>query len=485
MEIEFKTRNPKQVEAAKAWLDPVIEEILYGGGKGGAKSYTGVSLIFGSAHMYPKTNWFIARKELIDLKRYTIPSIHEVHEHWGLKIEKYLKFDGQLSIYTLPNGSKVHLISCADIPSDPMFERFGSMQMTGGWIEEAGEVPEAAKNNLRLSIGRWKNDVYNLSAKLFITANPKKGWMKRDFVDPYHQGVLPRTRKYIQALASDNTYLPSSYVQTLKNIKDKTTRERLSEGNWDYEDDSDSLVSSDALEDAFSNTITKDTKKYMIVDVARKGRDATVISLWEGLELYKVDRYVKQSTDTTEQKIKDTAAAERIPYSHILVDEDGIGGGVVDHLNGVKGFIAKSRPIPTKQEIIEKRNRVQHSFAPTLVYSGLKSQCGWKLAELINLHGIAFRVPEYRDAIIEELTALLRDKEPDSDGTKQLKPKKKVKEDLGGRSPDIGDTIIMRMLFELRNEATGEFDEQRSAAREEQVVLFARTRKNQAANSSK
>jgi hypothetical protein len=28
----------------------------------------------------------------------------------------------------------------------------------------------------------------------------------------------------------------------------------------------------------------------------------------------------------------------KIPYSHILIDEDGLGGGVVDQLTGVKGL---------------------------------------------------------------------------------------------------------------------------------------------------
>lgn len=485
MQLEFRTKNPKQIQAVEAWLDPAVDEILYGGAKGGAKSYTGVSLIFGSAHLYPETNWFIARKELIDLKRFTIPSIHEVHQNWGLNIEKYLKFDGQLSIYTLPNKSKVYLIACADIPSDPLFERFGSMQMTGGWIEEAGEIQETAKENLKLSIGRWKNDLYNLRGKLFITANPKKGWMKRDFVDPFNEGKLVKARRYIQAFATDNTYLPEQYIETLRSIKNSVARARLYEGNWDYEDEADSLVSSDALSDTFSNTIVKDNQKYMIVDVARKGRDSTVLSFWDGLELYKVIRKQKQGTEKTEQDIKDNASIEHVPFSHILVDEDGIGGGVVDHLRGVKGFVAKSRPIPTKNQIIEKRKKINHSFAPTAVYSGLKSQCGWKLAELINSHAIAFKVPDERDAIVDELTALLRDKEPDGDGTKQLKPKKKVKEDLGGRSPDLGDTIIMRAFFELHKDSTGEYDEARSHVKEEQVIIMARTRNRQKLNSTK
>jgi hypothetical protein len=145
------------------------------------------------------------------------------------------------------------------------------MQMTRGWIEEGGEIVENAKSNLWLSIGRWKNDEYGLKKKLLITANPKKGWMKRDFVDPWKQDLLPKSRIFIPAFATDNTYLPTDYVETLRNEKDTVRRQRLWEGDWDYDEDKDSLVSFDALTDAFSNTIKKDGQKYLIVDVARLG----------------------------------------------------------------------------------------------------------------------------------------------------------------------------------------------------------------------
>ena len=168
MEITFKTKNLKQVEAFNKWIDDITEEILYGGAKGGGKSFLGVSLIFGDALMYPETHYFIARKELNDLRKFTIPTIHEVFQKLGLKIDQYAKFNGQDNVYNLYNGSKVFLIACKDEPSDPFFERFGSMQMTRGMIEEGGEVPEAAKENLWLSIGRWKNDVFKLKKKLFL-----------------------------------------------------------------------------------------------------------------------------------------------------------------------------------------------------------------------------------------------------------------------------------------------------------------------------
>lgn len=482
MEITFKTKNPKQLLAAEYWIDDVTEEILYGGAKGGGKSFLGASLIFADALIYPDTAYFIARKELIDLTNFTIPTIHKVFKNWGIDINDYASYNGSTHCYNLKNGSRVYLIACKEEPSDPLFERFGSMEMTRGWIEEAGEVAENAKANLWISIGRVNNDKYGLKKKLLITANPKKGWMKREFVDMAEKGLLPRNKKYIQAFANDNKYLSIDYIKTLSEIKDNIARQRLFEGNWDYEDDKDSLINSDYLSDAFSNTIDKDGKRYMTVDVARKGKDTTVIGFWDGLELYKIERFRKQSTAESEQKIKDLASAERIPYSHIIVDEDGIGGGVVDHLFGVRGFVANSTAIPTATEIRTKQTKVEHEFVPKVNFSNLKSQCGWKLAELINEHQIAFKTPEYRDLIIEEITALLKDNEPDSDKKRQLKPKEKVKEELG-RSPDIGDMIIFRMWFELHQNVVST-TQTNPEANQRQRELFARNRNNMSMNSS-
>lgn len=485
MEIEFTTRNEKQLLAAEYWVDDTVEEILYGGAKGGGKSFLGASLIFGNALIYPETHYYIARRELIDLRRYTIPTIHEVfRDGFQIPFDRYCTYNGQDHVFNLKNKSKVFLIACEDRPSDPLFERFGSMQMTQGWNEEGGEIPEAAKANLWLSIGRWNNQKYGLKKKQLTTANPKKGWMKRDFVDPFKQGLLPPTRRYIQAFATDNPYLSADYVKSLSEEKDTVRRERLWEGNWDYNEDRDSLVSYDALTDCFTNTIVKSNQNYLIVDVARLGRDFTVFSFWHGLECYRIEKYGRQTTDVTEQKIKDFAAIEHIPYSNILIDEDGIGGGVVDHLVGVKGYTGNSTPFLTASQIRERQSRALHDLVPKTVYANLKAQCGWKVAELINEHGLALKVPDYRDAIMEELTAQLRDRSPELESKKFLRAKDSVKEEIG-HSPDIGDTIIMRAYFELLGEQSSISEPQRQQVQEDQRLRFARVKKNRVINSNK
>ena len=455
MEIEFRTKNPKQIRAIEHWLDRETEQILYGGAKYGGKSYLGASLIFGDALIYPETRYFIAREQLTDLRKHTMSTIHEVFENWGLKLADYAPFNGQDNVYNLTNGSKVYLIDCKEIPSDPLFERFGSMQMTKGWIEEGGEVAESAYANLWLGVGRWKNDKYGLPKKLLITANPKKGWMKRGFIDLWKEDKLPPAKKFVQAFATDNVHGDKNYIESLRKETDTVRRQRLWEGNWDYDEDQNSLISFDALTDSFSNTIVKDNQKYLIIDVARLGKDSTTFNFWDGLELYRIDKFEKQTTDKTVQKAKDLAALESIPYSNILIDEDGIGGAIVDGMFGVKGFVANSRSIPTKTEIRDRKNKITGFLTPRTNFFNLKSQCGWKLAELINEHKLALKVPDFRDIIIEELGALLKQKDIDDDRKLQLIPKDEVKESLG-RSPDIGDPLIMRAWFELKKEVLDE-----------------------------
>ncbi len=484
MEITFSTKNEKQLQAVEAWIDDSTEEILYGGGKGGGKSYLGASLIFGDALIYPDTHYFIARAELTDLRKFTIPTIHEVFKNWNLKIDDYAAFNGQDNCFNLKNGSKVFLLACKEIPSDPLFERFGSMQMTRGWIEEGGEIAEAAKSNLWLSIGRWKNQEYKLKKKLLITANPKKGWMKRDFIDLWKENLLPHSRKFIPALVVDNPYLPEDYVETLRNEKDTVRRQRLFEGNWDYDEDQDSLITFDSLTDCFSNTIIKDNQKYLIIDVARLGKDTTVFTFWDGLELYRVEQFGKQDTTKTAQQARDYASSEQIPYSNIIVDADGIGGSVVDQLYGVKSFVAQSTPFPTASEIRQRNSKIESHLIAKRNFANLKAQCAFKLAELINEHKIAFKVVDYRGIIIEELTALLRQKNVDSDGKLQIKPKDEVKVELG-RSPDIGDTIIYRMWFELQKTASLNNSPEQALAKKKQNDQYIISRGSMVENSTR
>jgi hypothetical protein len=121
-------------------------------------------------------------------------------------------------------------------------------------------------------------------------------------------------------------------------------------------------------------------------------------------------------------------------------------------LKGVKGFTANSVAIPTDNQIRERASRVNLMPGRRTNYANLKSQCGWKLAELINEHKMRVSAEGHRDTIIEEISATLKEKDADKETPLRLIPKEEVREVLG-RSPDIGDTLLMRAWFEIQPSA--------------------------------
>ena len=447
MEVVFDTNgNTKQREVAILWNDTTTFDIVYGGSKGSGKSFLGCSLILSYALMYPETHYFIARKTGSDLRKFTIPSIHEVLGLWNIH-DKMYKFNGQDNFFKFKNDSKIFLLDAKPTPSDPTYARFGSMQMTRGWIEEAGEFEVEAKNNLAASIGRWKNKEYNITGKLLQTCNPAKNYLYKDYYKPHKEGRLAPHLKFVQALPSDNKMLPQGYLENLNLILSPSEKERLLYGNWEYDDDPSVLIDYEAITDLFSNKfIAKNAsaKHYITFDVARYGRDSSVIMVWKDWEVIECIEIKHNDIPSLAKKVDTLAKKYRVPASRIIGDEDGVGGGCVDILK-CKGFTSNARPIET--------DSVKSIDGTVENYANLKSQCYFKLADKINNREMFFNAPvdtSITKRLSEDLEQV-KQVNMDSDGKKRVIPKEDVKK-LLGRSPDFSDALMMRMYFTLKKE---------------------------------
>ncbi len=481
MQLQFEASSDKQKQAALAWIDPNITEVIYGGAKGGGKSWLGAAIIFSQALSYPGTRYFIARKQLIDLRIHTIPTINKVFKEWNrLEIcerykidpyktdhksteydsgyeQKYFKelsqeivsvnklgvFNGQDHCYYFKNGSAVLLIDVKDEPSDPLFERFGSMEMTQGWIEECGEVEENAKINLTISLGRCLNDKYGLKRKLLITCNPKKNFLYEKYYIPWRDGKLSPKVKFIQAFAHENKKNESGYFENLDENLLGIERERLLDGNWDYSEDSDQLMTFDKIMDIFTNTHVPEGRKTITSDIARLGGDKIPVCEWNGNRGY-IRCLPSQTLDLTGAAIEQKRYEMGIGCSDVLIDEDGMGQGLCDLLkfkgfgNGRSALAAPNGPIDDKGNPIPEN------------YENLKSQCYYRLAKKVNENNIYLQCEsdQIKKWLIQELQ-WVRQKKVDTDGKKGVMPKEKIKEKIG-RSPDFADTIMMREYFDLK-----------------------------------
>lgn len=431
--------NKKQLEAVKYWIDNETIDIAYGGSKGSGKSFLGCSLICGDALIYPETHYFIARKTLTDLRKFTIPSINEVMSIFGID-SSYYKYNGQDNYFKFYNNSKIFLIDAKYLPSDPNYMRFGSMQMTRGWIEEAGEFEEECKNNLQASIGRWKNKEYNLTPKLLQTCNPSKNYLYREYYKLNKDNKLPYFKKFIQALPSDNKMLPNDYITNLLKILSPNEIERLVKGNWEFDDNPYAMFDYNKIINLFTNEFIQPSgERYLTADIAYEGSDLFVICIWNGFVVEKIIAFDKVDETQVSKKIHDARIQYEIPLTNVIYDADGLKRFVRESANN--GYLADANEFHNGGSPIKIEGKIENFY-------NLKAQCYFELAEMVKNDKIFISDKTYKKQIIEELEQICKLPLAD-DGKIRLESKKDLKERLG-RSPDFADSIMMRMWFELK-----------------------------------
>ena len=422
----------KQTIALDLLEDKTTNEVLYGGSAGGGKSILGCYWQLKQRLKYPNTRGLIGRAVLKTLKETTLVSFFQVAKMQGLEVGKHYKYNAQTNHIDLFNGSTIILKDLYSYPSDPNFDELGSLEITDVFIDEANQIEDKARNIVKSRI-RYQLDENNLIPKVLYTCNPAKNWTYHEFYKPQTNGTIAENKRFIASLVDDNPFISKHYKQNLLTL-DTVSKERLLFGNWEYSNDPSTLIEYDKIIDAFSSTFVSSGSRYITCDVARFGNDSTVIGIWDGFRV-KLHQYQGKSVVEVADIIKSFQIENQIPASNICIDEDGVGGGCVDLIAGCKGFVNNSRPLDnpiTRQ----KEN-----------FDNLKSQCYYKLAEMINDSKLYIDASgTMKEKIIQELEQV-KQKSVDNDGKKGIIPKDKVKA-LIGRSPDFSDCLAMRMIFE-------------------------------------
>ena len=425
MKINF-TPTRKQHEAWEYLHDEKTSEILFGGSAGGGKSYFGAAWLLYSCLRYPGTRWLMGRAVLKTLKETTLNSFFSVCTDWKVKKGEHYKFNAQSNVIEFTNGSQILLKDLYQYPADPNFDSLGSLEISGGFIDEVNQCTEKAKNVVASRI-RYKLGEYGLRPKILMSCNPAKNWVY-DFYKQWRDDNLPEHQKFIQAKLKDNPHISEFYEEQLRKL-DPVSRERLLHGNWEYDEGKDKLFEYEALLNVFKNKVLEGEEGFLSCDVALMGSDKMVITRWKGLTVEEIITEDKSSAQHIEMLIKSLAEKHGISRKNIVIDSDGVGQYLSHYMKGVTPFINNSKPM-------SKEN-----------YKNLKTQCYYKLAEQINAGNILIKEKkiDIRNKIIEELEVVRR-KNIDLDGKLAILSKKEIKAAIG-RSPDYADSLMMRMKF--------------------------------------
>lgn len=434
------TINPtkRQSQAWKYLTDNKTNTVLFGGSAGGGKSWLGCLWITTLCLQYPGTRYLIGRAVLTQLKLTTLNTLFELLSNIGLKSGEHFNYNGQSNVLTFYNKSEIIFKDLAYNPSDPNYDSLGSLEVSAAFIDEAAQITSLAYNIVKSRI-RYKLNEYNFIPKILMTCNPANNWIKKDFYLPHVQETLEENKVFLPSLPMDNPHLPASYIESLKELPPQQ-RKRLLEGDWDYMDESDNLFKFDDISvSVFRNIPNNTDKKYLTIDVARFGDDRSVAMVWVGLVVVECHVYRKLSTTELSSEIKDLIRSHGIHPQNVIVDSDGVGGGVSDQLRATN-FVNNARPLHEQN------------------FSNLKSQCYVKLADMFKEGKISLNILE--PSLVEDLTQELlaiKLKDIDKDNKVAVQSKDEMKRILG-KSPDLSDALMMRMYYEIKNmKATGRY----------------------------
>lgn len=382
----------------------------------------------------------MGRNVLKDLKESTVLTMFEVLSLMGMKEGIHYQYKEQAGKIIITNGnaqsSTIYLLELKYEPSDPMFNKFGSKEYCGGFIEEGQEVTEEAVETLSLTRIRYKLDQFGLRGTVLIGCNPHKGYLYTGYYRPYVEGSLPENRLFIPSLLRDNPFASAEYKRKIYSIKSEAIKQRLIHGNWDFEDSPDQLIPYIWLDSCFTPELPQEVLSRRVgVDIANEGDDKTVLAEWNNdtlVNLYKIDVPITDQTDIS-GKIGDEiikyCTSRHIGYVDIHPDAVGVGVGVRDYMRGKGWYVDDYKggeAVATKSEHEQ--------------YANLRTYSYWMLREGMQNRKIKIwdKIP-YKEELRRQLTAHTFST---NDKVIILEKKDLVKKKIGV-SPDFADAMAM------------------------------------------
>jgi hypothetical protein len=448
----------KQSIAWELLEDKTTNTIVYGGAAGGGKSFFGCTWLWSMCIRYPGVRMAMARAEFGKLKKTTFKTLLLVFDANNMieGVDYTINMHSDDPHVAFPNGSQIVLMHFQVSHKDPDFDRLGSLEISGIFIDEIAEIQYRAWSVIMGRI-RYKLDEYGLVPKRFGSCNPTNTFVKADYYEPWKAGVLPNTDAFIEAKFTDNPYLSKTYGETISQMDDIDKRRYM--GDWQYHEDGSNLFGVNKIEGAFNSTPIPNPKNkwYITCDVARFGRDLSVILVWDGMNVVKCNHYVKNTIPQLIEEVKRLAIEYGVHKGHIIVDTDGLGGAVTDAIGsneynnggktikigqGFKKEIIGSKAISEDSKAIkgEKYTNLKAQVTHVMAYVDWTWQCDEFIIKGKNGN---IKATDYIKAELRVMSSIPKGRK------RSVTDKDKVKAMLG-RSCDFGDAIYMRGYFELR-----------------------------------
>lgn len=227
---------PKQIEFCKS----TRTYTLYGGARGGGKSYVARIKAVLLALNYPGIQILLLRRKHTELyENHVIPLMKFLNSKSKNPAERVANYKTQEKVFEFPNGSRIKLGYC-DNEQDVLQYQGQAYEVI--FLEECTHFTEFQYQSLTESnrLSGLCKEAFN--PRMYLTGNPGgvgHNWVKRLFIDKeYRPGENPDNYVFIPALVYENEYImenDTEYVKKLEALPEDRKKAMLY-GDWDVFD---------------------------------------------------------------------------------------------------------------------------------------------------------------------------------------------------------------------------------------------------------
>lgn len=437
MNVHFQM-SPRQLLAYQSLAQINIDELLYGGAKGGGKSVFGCEFsvlktveVIQQCNLKPSATppviGFMGRKQSVDFSSTTL-------ETW----KRFIPSD----LYEHKPSEKLIIIGhtaalrYGGLDDSDTIKKFNSMELAFYFIDQAEECTENDIAMLRGTL-RLKLNGVQPSYKGLLTANPAICWLKKAFITAPQPGT-----RFVRALPSDNPFIDAqAYVEQLKKAFsfNPALLNAYLYGSWEDLDSAFTVIPAAAVERCVDSGYSArgGEKRITVCDIAEDGSDETVIYDWINAKVRRDTIEIYSHRDLMDSCGRIQAHAKKNGSNLICIDKVGLGAGVYSRLNEIYGS-SEDDEIEQKVTIYGFDGRISPpGQLNEMTFKNYKTYAWFKAREIFK----ASRVDIPDDPVLKAQLAGMTWKFTSGEVI-MLDTNEDVKERLG-QSPDRGTTVVM------------------------------------------